>query len=479
MNTPSTEGQRQSADGVLRNSFLLLVSTFSMAALGFVFWVIVARLYSPAEVGLATSLISSSTLIAFVSLFGLNNTLVRFRAPDAVRDGQLTQCFLLVGVAACLVGSMYLLGLRWYGEKLLFIQQHPLQATAFVLICACNALSLLTDAIFIGERVPEYTVLTDGVVQSLTKLALPVALAGMGAFGIVAANGSGYLAGVLASFVLMYRKLGFRPHLLVRGTQLVEQLGFSLATYAASLLNLAPLLALPLIVLQRLGAAEAGFYFAAFQIATLLNAVSYCIGEALFAEVSNDKPRFTYLLRRSALLMAGMQVPAAVVAALCAGFVLRLFGGQYAAQAHSLLVVLAFGSVAVGLYTWASYALKLARRLKHLMIGNVIYCAVIVGFSVILATRGLVWLGWAWTAGNLASGIYCVLALAGTRSADPPGRRPEAERTSAGAQAGPRTLPAPNRTGKNSRAVQQQTGGTDKDATLPRAAPGTPDCETT
>jgi glycosyltransferase involved in cell wall biosynthesis/O-antigen/teichoic acid export membrane protein len=412
-------GAERSQDKVLRNSFFLMVSTLLMAGLGFVFWVVVARLYSPAEVGLATSLIAASTLIAYVSQLGLNNTLVRFRAPGAAHSAEVTQYCVVVGLVACVVASLYLVGLQWYGRKLLFIETHPVQALAFVLFCSCTALALLTDAIFIAERKTEYTVATDGLVQSLTKLALPAVLVGSGAFGIFAATGVGYAAGVLASFFLMYWKLGLRPRLLVRGTSLVEQVRFSLATYAASLLNLAPLLVIPLIVLQRRGEAQAGFYFLAFQIATLLNSVAYAIGEALFAEASNDLSRFGHLLRRSALLMGAAQIPAAAVVALGAGTVLRLFGQQYAAQGRTLLIVLACGSVAVGLYTWASYALKVARRLKHLMIGNVVYAVVIIGLAAVWAPRGLVWLGWAWTLGNLAAGLYCAIALAVTWPAAP------------------------------------------------------------
>ena len=150
--------------------------------------------------------------------------------------------------------------------------------------------------------------------------------------------------------------------------------------------------------------------------------MSYAIGEALFAEVSNDKSHFGYLLRRSALLMAAAQIPAAAVVALGAGLVLRMFGGQYAANAHGLLIILACGSIAVGLYTWASYALKAARRLRHLMAGNMIYAAVIIGLAFVWAPRGLAWLGLAWTLGNLAAGVYCAIALVGTRTAAPGAR---------------------------------------------------------
>ncbi|WP_331730744.1 oligosaccharide flippase family protein (plasmid) [Kitasatospora sp. NBC_00070] len=443
MSTAVEDIPPDTADQVVRNSSLLLLSTATMAGLGFVFWMIVTRLYTPVQVGLATSLISATNLIAYTSLLGLNSTLVRFRAPRRARNGQLTRCCLLVGAAACAAGSAYLIGLPRYGEKLLFIRQDPLHAATFVFFCVCVALSLLTDAVFIGERMPQYNVITDGLVQGLSKLALPALLLGLGAFGIIAASGAGYLAGTLASFILMYRKLKFRPRLRAKDTHLRDHLGFSLASYGSSLLNLAPLLVLPLIVLQRLGAAQAAFYFAAFQIATLLYAISYSVGEALFAEVSNNESRFVPLLRRSALVMAGAQIPAAVVV-VAAVPMLRLFGAEYAAGAGPLLMVLAVASVAVAMNTWASFALKLARRLKHLVVGNVLYATVTIGLAIALAPRGLVWLGWAWTAGNLVAGLYCSLALLGARAPVAPSAAHSRPSRQAGAIARPRRAERPD-----------------------------------
>jgi O-antigen/teichoic acid export membrane protein len=406
-------------DQVYRSSFFLLASSVTTAGLGFLFWVVVARFYSPEQVGVATSLISATSLLSYLSLFGLNSTLVRFPAPDFARNGQFTQSIVLVAGTACAAGVIYLAGLPLYGQKLVHIRDHLWLAAAFVLFCACAAVNQLTDSVFIGARMPQYNVLVDGLLQGLTKLALPVALVGFGAVGIVGSTGGGYAVAVLASLVLMRRRLGFRFDFRTRGTRLREQLSFSVASYVSSLLNLLPLMVVPLIVLQQLGEAAAGYYYVAFQIASLLHAVSAAVGEALFAEVSSDESRFAELLRRSALITAAVQVPAVAVVAVGSGLLLRIFGGEYAARAQGLLVVLALGALAVALNTWASFSLKLARKLKHLILSNVVYAVVTIGLAAAWAPRGLVWLGWAWGVGNLASGVYAAVALFAARAAAP------------------------------------------------------------
>lgn len=403
------------ADQMYRSSFFLLSSTAVTAGLGFLFWVVVANFYPARQVGLATSLISATTLIAYLSQFGLNSTLIRFPAARSSRNGQLSQSLALVAVFSCLLASGYLLGLPFYGEKLLFVREQPLLAAAFVLLCCCAGVNLLTKSVFVGARVPQYNVLVDGLLQGLAKVALPAALVGFGTVGIVGSTGGGYVAAALAAQFLLHRRLGFRFDFRTRGTRLREQLRFAAASYTSSLLNLLPQMVAPLIVLHHLGAEAAGYYYVAFQIATLLYAVSYSVGEAVFAEVSYEPSKFGVLLRRSATIIAVVQIPAGTAVALGSGLVLKLFGPGYAEHAQPLLSALAVAAGAVALNTWAGFALKLTGRLRTLVACNVVYAMVSVGLALYWGPRGLVWFGWAWAGGNLAAGLVAMAALLGGR----------------------------------------------------------------
>jgi O-antigen/teichoic acid export membrane protein len=321
--------------------------------------------------------------------------------------------------AGLIFGGVYLLGLPWYGRSLLFVRQSPYMAVAFMVFCAMAAVNQLTDSVFISARIPQYNLLVDGLIQGLSRLMMPIFLVGLGVFGIVGAMGGSYAVAVIASLVLMAWRLGFRLDFRTRGTRLREQASFSIANYLAALLNLAPLLVIPLIALQKLGAASAGYYFIAFQIANLLNAASHSIGEALFSEASYDAARAGELLRRSGLIMVAAIVPGAGIAAAGSGLLLRLFGSGYELGARPLLVVLSVGSLAVAFNTWATCALRVGRRLRPLVLCNVLFAAVTIGFALTFASRGLVWLGWAWGAGNLASGVLAAAFIVRGRAPAP------------------------------------------------------------
>lgn len=414
----------RASEKVLQNSIFLMGTTGLTALLSFAFWALVARLFTASHVGLATSLISAISLISYMSLCGMNSTLIRFAAPPKARNSQITLAFLAVGTAAFVLGSAYLIGLPWYGQKLMFIRADWWMGAIFVGICVAAALNVITDTVFISARIPQYNLIADGVIQGVARLLLPLGLVGTGALGIVGAMGGGYTLAVLASLALMWWRLEFRVDLRTRGTGLRTYAKFSVASYLSALLNLLPSLVLPLIVLQRLGSADAGYYYIAFQIAGMLTAVCAAVGEAMFSEASHDLSRTGEVLKRSAKIMVIAGVPAAAIVAGGSGLLLSLFGAQYAANARPLLVVLAAGVLAMVLNTWASNALRVHRRLRAMVWSNMVFLLVTVVMALALASRGLVWLGWAWDAGNLASGLAAAVCIPRTGRAPAP--EPEA-----------------------------------------------------
>lgn len=407
------EESAESGEGsvLLRNSLFLMLSAALTAAIGFVFWGLVAHLYPASRIGLATSLLSAISLISYLSLFGFNSTLIRFPASGRARNGQISIALVSVAGTGLLIGTAYLLGINLISPQLQFVRQSPFAALAFVAFCALAAVNLLTDSVFIGERMPQYNALVDGIIQSLAKLMMPVFLVTLGTVGIVTATGVGYLVAVVASIYFMYRKLGFRFAFRIKGTRLKESARYSVTSYVSTLLNLLPLLALPTIVLRTLGSEQSAYYFMAFQIATLLSAASYAISQSLFSEGAHDPGNVSALLRRSARIMALIVVPGAVALAVLGKPVLSIFGAGYAQHAQGLLVVLSLGSVAVAFNSWTASALRIVNRMRSLVVSDVVLTATVLGLATGLGSRGLLWVGYAWVAGNLLSGLVAAARI--------------------------------------------------------------------
>lgn len=412
---------------IVESSLFLMSSTGLTAGFGFLFWIVVDRSYSPERVGLATSLINAISLISYLSLFGLNTLLIRFQAKGPARNSQVTRGLLITGVSGLAFGGAFLALLPWVGPKLEFVRANPGFALLFVGFCGFAAVNLLTDSVFMAARLPQYNMLVDGLIQSVSKLAMPLLLVTFGAIGIVAATGVGYAVAVVASLVAMYWRLGFRFDLRTPGSGLRENARYTLANYGSALLNLVPQLALPMIALQQLGSESEAYYFMAFQIANILYTASHSIGDATFSEASHDVSRLAECLRRSAKLNVIIMVPAVIVVSLAANLVLSLFGQTYAAHARGLLVLLAAGAMAVAFNNWSSNALRVAGAVRAMVASNVVYAVVSIGMAQATASRGLLWIGWAWVAGNLLSGAVAAAYVPSSMASLAPESGPAAE----------------------------------------------------
>jgi O-antigen/teichoic acid export membrane protein len=402
---------RGGADRLLWSSVFLIGATAITAGLGFAFWLVVARIYSPGEVGTASSLISAAMLVAYLAQLGLNGAVVRFMASSRHRNAQITISSYVVLGAACVFAAIYVFVAPMYTPRLEFVRAHVLFAAGFVLFAGLSAVNILTDSVFVAARRPEYNLFIDGFLQGLTKLALPISLVSIGAYGIFLSTGVGFAVAVVASYFFMRRALGFRFRF-TRDSGLTRGHGaYSMSAYTGNLLHLIPVMLLPIIALQALGDANAGYFYLAYQVANLIYAISFAVGQAVFAEGSYDESRLRHLMRRSATIIAMLQVPAVALLALLSAWVLSVIGPQYSEAGTTVLVVLALASIGVAINNWAGFVLNLTGLMRHFIVANLILCVLTIGIAESLAPKGLVWIGVAWFVGNAAAGVYGCAAL--------------------------------------------------------------------
>ena len=162
---------------------------------------------STGDVGRASSLISATAVIAYLSLFGLNFTLVRF-LPTAPDKGPLiTAAFILVAGAGTAIGLAYILLTPFLAPRLAFVEHRPALTAGFALLTAAAAVNLLTDSVFIAARKASFIALTDGAIGGLSKIVFGVTLAGTGAYGLFCASAGGFAAAALVSVVLIIQSV--------------------------------------------------------------------------------------------------------------------------------------------------------------------------------------------------------------------------------------------------------------------------------
>jgi O-antigen/teichoic acid export membrane protein len=139
-------------DPLYRNSLFNMASTFILGGLGFVFWIIIARLYKTENVGIATTLISIMTLLSSFTILGLNVSLNRYLPKSTSKNDLINSSFVIVTFVTILASSLFLLGLPLFSPQLLFLRSnlfYGISFIAFVIFCSWN---ILVESIFMAFR---------------------------------------------------------------------------------------------------------------------------------------------------------------------------------------------------------------------------------------------------------------------------------------------------------------------------------------
>ena len=407
---------RLRADHLVRNSLYLVASNGIQAVAGFAFWIVMARLFSAGDVGRASSLISATTLLAFFALVGLNTTVMRFFPTTTNQGPLLTAVFLIVSGVACAIAVGYVMLTPIVAPRLDFVAHSPLMTAGFALLAAATAANVLTDSVFMSSRRADLCAVTDGIVGGVGKILFGLILAGTGAYGLYLAAVGGFAAAAIASIVLIITILHWRPSFTNPLQTLKPLLKFSGANYLANAMNFLPSVLVPLIVLDRLGARSAGYYFVAFQMAAILYAAVAAVESSFMAEGSQAGANWRAIRRRSRLLAIALFVPGGIVTALAAHWVLLAFGRAYSLHATGSLEILAIAVVPIAACNWGWTVLRLTGRLRALVVSTAIYGAGICGSAWVLAPHGLTALSSAWLAGSALAAAVSTIFTAMTKA---------------------------------------------------------------
>jgi glycosyltransferase involved in cell wall biosynthesis len=398
-------------DAIVRSAGFLILAQGAVAVAGFVFWVASAHLADADAVGSATTLVSASSLISYLSTFGVNAMFMRFLPTSEQPDAELTS-----GVIVCFVGGLllafgYVELLPVVAPKLVFVQHSPLYTAGFVVFTAFGAVNILTSSVFLVRRRAKYIFVTDGVIQGIVKILAPFVLiatgvyASYGAFGIFSSFGCAVLVDVLVSITLIVARLDYRPELRIRLSALTRTLRFTVINYLVTVLDILPTLILPTVVLDGNGSRSAGYFYIAFQVATVLSGVGVSVAVSTLAEGAQGNARLDEVVRRSRRILAVALPPIVVTGSAISPWALSVFGVSYREHASSTLLVLVLAVPAVALCQWTRSLLQITKQLPALLVSQLLYAVVVLGLSIAVVHRGIVWVAGAYLLGNLVAGL--------------------------------------------------------------------------
>jgi O-antigen/teichoic acid export membrane protein len=393
-------------NSLYKNSIYLMLSTGVMAFFGFFFWIICARLFSAHDVGLATTIISIMSLIGSFSLLGLNSGLIRYLPGSTIKNNKINTCFTLVAIVTIIISSIFLIGLEKFSPNLLFIKESLLLSFGFIFFMIISSFNSIIESVFIAFRKAKF-VLVKNTIFSLIKIALPFVFIGFGAFGIFSAYMSALLIGFGVVFLILIFKFDYKPKFILHD-EVIKKIGrYSFGNYIAGFIGGLSLLLLPLIITNKISPETTAYYFMAMMIANLLFVIPEATTSSLFAEGSHDEKKLKKKTLNAIKIIAFLLIPVILAIVFFGQYVLLAFGKEYSTQGFTFLKIMALSGIFVSINSIFGIVFKVKKKIKQIIIINLIGAVAILGGSFMFIERGygLIGIGVAWIAGQIAMNL--------------------------------------------------------------------------
>jgi O-antigen/teichoic acid export membrane protein len=394
------------------SSLALIFGKVATMGLGFLFWLVAARMFDQSAVGLAAAIVSAVMLCTQLALLGLGSSvIVQFinhaRRPSPLFDVAFTLVALLGLVAAAVF-----MGVAWatLGE-LRVVATDPTIAVAFAAMSVLGTVGILLDQISTlfrrGDQALARAVVFGGVnLAMLTLLALFTSSAGASAiFGtwVPAAMAAVALGTIqLRRSSVRYR---YRPRFERRLARRLIRIG--LPNHWLTLTERAPGLILPLIVVELLSSEANAAWYVAWMMAWVVYIVPIQVGMTSFAETARRPHELARLARYSVRTSLLVGVPTAAVVAVAANPLLSLLGDDYAAAATTPLRILLLAVVPLSVIQAYFVICRSTGRLAEAIAAGALNAVAGIGGAAVAATsHGLVGIAIAWVAAQVLTSIW-------------------------------------------------------------------------
>ncbi len=392
-------------DPLRRNSLFLIATAVSNALLGFVFWVLAARLYTESEIGVVSAAISASQMLAVFSGLGFGIGMIRFLPEEENKSLMINTVYTTTTIFAVFLVAVFVAGLGLWSPGLLEIRQDWLMMFFFFLFTISANLQVMQNDVFIAFRSAHYN-----LIQSLiTGLRIPLLFVfmGLGKVGILSPFALGlFIAFIIANFLLRKTYHQYRQFPSIN-TQIIKKIsGFSLGNYIGEGLKILPYLLFPMIIINVLNSEMSAYFYVAWMVALLFFQVAYCTNYSFLAEASYDQTS----LRQQIIKVTRFIFPILVVAIVAVFFfghqLLSLFGGSYSVEADVLVRILAISSLSVAINEIFIAIKRVEKNVKPIIfVYGFVALVTVIGGSLLLKSTGLNGIGYTWLAGNLAVSV--------------------------------------------------------------------------
>ncbi|NLT37115.1 MAG: hypothetical protein GXX95_03025 [Methanomassiliicoccus sp.] len=375
-------------DTFLRNSFYIFLSSITSSGFGLLFWMVAAWYYDIESVGVASTLISTSGLIVALGMLGMDQSMIRY-FPVLDRSMILGSVVKIAAPLAMAIGAVFILGSSlWMPDLVASDIVHIL----FILLIGATSVAYIAHTAFVGSRNAQ-----NGWYQNMilgVRVLLLIAFVTLQDLGILIAMLVSYAITLPVSGLLLFRS-GLRLGT-IDWSFLRKAFWFSTGNYVATILNMLPTMAMPILVFSLIGAAEAAIYYMALSIAAIVFLIPATFNTSLYVEGSHGES-LTKTFRRSLTITYAILVPCIIIFMLLGPFILGILGAQYRSEGLGILNILLVSGIFFTLFQQVSTYLKVKEHIRGVVLMGAVNSGSFLALSVILASAiGKDGIGYSW-----------------------------------------------------------------------------------
>jgi O-antigen/teichoic acid export membrane protein len=332
---------------IIINSGSLVATTLVTSGLGFFFWWLAARRFSPEAVGFASTIISAMMLLGTIGVLGFGTLLMGELPRQPGKEKSLiSTAIITVGLAGGVLGILFAVMSPWLSPDFRVLVESLASISLFSSGVCLTAMALVIDQALIG-------LLRGGLQFWRNVIMAGVKLGALLVAGLWFTNRSGLtiyvtwaignlLSFVMVAFLVWPKQWNLNAYLPQWG--LLRKLGrLALGHHALNLALQVPGLVLPILVTSLLSVRMNAYFYTAWMVANLIYAGPTALATVLYAVVAADhallKPKTRLTLKFS--LLIGLIGSAFLM--IGSEWILSFFGASYAKEAGWSLRILGLG----------------------------------------------------------------------------------------------------------------------------------------
>jgi O-antigen/teichoic acid export membrane protein len=367
------------SDSLIKNSIYLMATSFVTSGIGFFFWIIAARYYSPNDIGITSAIFSSISLISMIGSLGLSRALI-FYLPRDKNTGKIISSCLTIGIISSITFSLiFMLGLKIWSPELALTLNNIDKILIFIIITTAISVSGLIGAAFTAGKRSSFQMIKE-TTYHFFKLCPLIFFVGFGAMGILISIGIGLTFSLMIGFILLFKVWKYSPKLTL--DPIINKMArFSAGNYIAGIFNTLPTLVLPIMILNIIGAKSAGYFYIAIMMAGLLYGISQSIASSFLVE-SSDKDKFWNNVNKSIKFNMIVLVPGLLLFIIFGKFILNIFNPSYAENATMTMIILTIASVPLSLVNIFTTVRNAQNRVSSMIKMNIIVATITIALSI-------------------------------------------------------------------------------------------------